>query len=218
MEHYKDPEIPEYQDGLSGLVACLGQFLERNYPHLHFSKHTTKKGSIGYVAHYKEDSSISLFAYQDEAQINIAELYWQERNPSKRHVSIKMPIAGVTDYENSMAFIAGVFPILSDGTIDHAEMSNEDMEENLRELIIQADLHGAQLSVVGYRGIEDEELPGERNPEYHEIEMDNSEILDLIDKSLDKRDFGEVARLRGLLKEGINKFYGLRHLKDFKNF
>jgi len=218
MEDYKDPEIPEYQQGLSGLVVCLGQFLEKNYPHLHFSKHTTKKGSIGYVAPYKEDSSISLFAYRDEAQINIAELYWQERNPSKRQVSIKMPITGVTDYENSMAFIAGVFPILSDDTIDHAEMSNEDMEENLMGFIVQADLHGAQLLVSGYRGIDDEELPGERNPEYHEVEMDNSEILNLIDKALDKRDFGEVARLRDLLKEGFNNFSGLRHLKDFENF
>jgi len=219
MEEYQIPEIPDYKEGMLGLVDCLGGFLDSNYTHLHFSKHTTKKGSIGYVAPYKEDSMISLFVYEDYDKVPMVELYWQERHPSKRHVSVKCPVNNVTDYENTMAFIGGAFPVLSDNTIDHSELSNEDMDETIREILLQAGVNGGLVAVEGYRGIDDdEEEPGEGDLEYHEKEMNNGEILNKIDIALDKRDFGEVARLRSLLKEGLINSNGLKHLKEFKNF
>ena len=215
MDQYQEPYIPEYQPGTQGLINCLDEFLKKNYEHLHFSQHKTKRGSVGFVAQYKEGSNISLFTYRDYDQKLMFELYWQESDPSRRYASIKIPANSEDEYENSMDFISGALPVLSDTTIEHSEMSNEDLEDNLKEILLQAGIMGGLVAVEGYRGKDDEEMPGERNISYHEKEMSNDEILTLIDDALDKRDFGEASRLRGLLKESYN---ALKHIKGFENF
>lgn len=213
MDDYKTPEIPDYKRGFDGLVQCIGEFTDLNFPELDFEQYKTKKGSIGYVAQYRDGSNVSIFAYRDYDSMPMMELYWEEAKPSKRMVSIKMPIDNQDRYENSMALISGALPIFLDPDIEHAQMSNEELEDTLAEIISQADLHGALLSVDGDRGIEDDQAE-EGDIELHEKPMENDEILELIDKALDDRNFIEAARLRGLLKESSS----LKHLKDFKNF
>lgn len=63
-----------------------------------------------------------------------------------------------------------------------------------------------------YQDEEDDTLPGGREPEpevFHgraDVDLAPSEIQELIDKALDRRDFAEVARLHSLLKESKIRF------------
>lgn len=211
MSQYKSPYIPRWSGTREGLHQALKSFLTKNYPALKFEEYKTRKGSVGYIASYRQDYTISVFVTLDFDGTLLLDLYWQEDGERQRGLQVKIPVTNQNDYNNGMNFLHGVMPILWDTALDISGWSDQDLAEEIHNALIGCDIHGATVKV------DSEEKEEEEEPvklDYFERAPSEKEILDQIDQALDARDFEKAKKLRAMLKES----YSWKHLLPFLKF
>lgn len=213
MNHNASPEIPPYKGGKEGLETNLGRFLQINHSDLDWSRLKTKKGSIGFLADYAVNSSISFFVYLDE-DVVMLDVFWNAKEPSKMNLVIKIPIINKKDYDSSLLFCHEFIKFFTDTNNPIEEMNGEDLEEEMHNITLSCGLYGATIYVEADENFEEETDGGSEDMVLHEKPLDRRQIMSLMDQAVDSGDKEEFERLQAML-ESSNL---LRNIKGFDHF
>ena len=195
MENNEWHYYPKWRSGVIGLSDGVRAFLHKNYPELAWKEKRTSKGSIGFKAPYRGETHLSVFVYQGIHGV-MMDLYWNEREPSARFACVSLPVGSASDWEKAFEYLGEALPILSDASLDHTIIPNEELEEELGNALIQLEIFGGLVKVEGYRGADDDEVDGAM--ELVEKPMDQVELQHAIDAALDNGDHAEFLRLSAL--------------------
>lgn len=212
MEGY----LPEHSKDINSLAEGIRKFLKSNFSEFEWELHKSTRGSYSFTAFMAEGSRISVFVYRDNQQIPTVELYWREKSPSEREVSIKIAVDLPNNWEGALAFILAAIPVFSDPELYTPQYTNEELRDQLTDILHSGQLYGALLSVRGDRGEPDEEAEA-GEIEYHEGKPDPEQLDNMINAALDRGDKAEFLRLSAM-KESVEvpkKFNRIHGFNDF---
>ncbi len=212
MESY----FPHYPKDLNSKAEGVRKFLAHHFPDLNWEVYKTSKGSYCFTAYGTEESRISVFVVKEDGT-DTMQLFWMEKAPSTRQMSVKIPIDNEEYWVNGLGFILGAIPVFSDPDLYTAQYSDDDLKDNIVDILHAGKLYGALLDVKGDRGEEDDEAEEGEITSY-EKKPDQIELRNMVDAALDRRDMDEFFRLSAMLESNNSMTRKFRRIHGFNDF